>query len=212
MSGKTASWDARPEITSYFLWRKPRSPPLDKCRYSLWGLCAASCEAALLSCGSRASVGSRSTPPPAPYLAVTKAPSQAQGRQQEQGTRQSMDKENREGDRSAPEPPNRPHTRRNVLDRSIRYIGWKFRGQYDHIVFKLTSRWHAQLPSVAPRCALPPARWQAARGAVVAPGVSGSGKSRPSRGWRAPSCSIYRVCTSRENSQRGQLTKDPRGR
>jgi hypothetical protein len=35
----------------------------------------------------------------------------------------------REGDRSAPEPPNRPHTRRNVLDRSIGYMGRKLRRQ-----------------------------------------------------------------------------------
>jgi hypothetical protein len=35
----------------------------------------------------------------------------------------------REGDRSAPEPPNRPHTRRNVLYRSIWYMSRKFRRQ-----------------------------------------------------------------------------------
>ena len=106
-----------------------------------------------------------------------------------------------------PRPLYRPHTRRNVLDRSIGYMGRQFRRQYGQGACQFASRWHAQLRSVAPRCALPPARRQAARSADVGFGVLGSGNSRPSGGWGAPSCSILRVCTVSRNNQSGNLPK-----
>jgi hypothetical protein len=98
-----------------------------------------------------------------------------------------------------PRPLYRPHARRNVLDRSIGYMGRKFRRQNGQ-------EWPILTPSGAAARRSAGLNWESPWGHFRPrvrlqrpPGYVGPGIRRRAVAKQAPSCSTYSVCTSSRN-------------